>query len=55
MLFFLVKTGGLMSNSYTWIALAAAALWLMLIFPLTHDVEELDDSLVHDEQTSSEN
>jgi len=40
---FLQRAGVLMSNYYTWIALAAAALWLMLIFPLTHDVEELDD------------
>lgn len=37
----LQRAGVLMGNYYTWIAFAAATLWLTLIFPLTHDVEEL--------------
>jgi len=37
----LQRAGILMGNYYTGIAFAAAALWLTLIFPLTHDVEEL--------------
>jgi AAA family ATP:ADP antiporter len=36
----LQRAGILMGNYYTWIAFTAAALWLTLIFPLTHDVEE---------------
>jgi AAA family ATP:ADP antiporter len=40
---FLQRAGVLMGNYYTWIALAAAALWLALIFPLTHDVDEITD------------
>lgn len=39
----LQRVGVLMGSYYTWIAFAAAALWLTLIFPLTHDVEELTD------------
>lgn len=39
----LQRAGVLMGNYYTWIAFAAAGLWLTLIFPLTHDVEELTE------------
>jgi AAA family ATP:ADP antiporter len=39
----LQRAGILMGNYYTWIAFTAAALWLTLIFPLTHDVEALAD------------